>query len=139
MCEYVIYTDGSYSSARDQGGVGIVVLKDGKQIQKFSKPYKNTTNNKMELIAVILALTAIKNPIEKLTIITDSMYVLGCATKGWKRKKNQDLWKDFDKAYEKAKSLCKEINFEWTKGHEDNEYNNLCDALAVQASKVIME
>ncbi len=135
MNEYIIYTDGSYSSARDQGGVGIVVLKNGEKIQEFSKMYKNTTNNKMELKAVILALQAIKSPIDKLTIITDSMYVLGCATKGWKRKKNKGLWETFDSSYKRAKSFCPEINFEWTKGHEDNEFNNLCDKLAVSASQ----
>lgn len=137
MSQYTIYTDGSYSSARDQGGVGIVVLRDGEKIQDFSKMYKNTTNNKMELTAVILALSAIKKPIDKLTIVTDSMYVLGCATKGWKRKKNQDLWKKFDEVYAKAKSLCKDINFEWTKGHEDDEWNNFCDKIAVQASQLL--
>lgn len=135
MLEYTIYTDGSYSPARDQGGVGIVVIRDGNIISKFSKMYKNTTNNKMELQAVILALLAIRKPIDKLTIITDSQYVIGCATKGWKRKKNKELWAEFDAAYEKAKSLCPIIEFDWTEGHADDEYNNLCDTLAVNASQ----
>ena len=71
MLDYVIYTDGAYSSSRDQGGIGIVVLRDGEKVFKYSKAFKKTTNNQMELIAVITALRAIKNSINSLIIYTD--------------------------------------------------------------------
>jgi ribonuclease HI len=132
----IIYTDGSYSPARDQGGLAFVVTKDDKEVHRFSKAYKHVTNNKMELAAVILALAYIKTPIDSLTIKTDSMYVIGCATKGWKRKKNQKLWEQFDKVFDKAQALVKSnIEFAWVEGHSDNSFNNLCDSLAVSASK----
>ena len=139
MLDYVIYTDGAYSSSRDQGGIGIVVLRDGEKVFKYSKAYKKTTNNQMELIAVIIALQSIKNPINSLTIYTDSMYVKGCATLGWKRKKNVELWIKFDEAMDKAESLVvNPIQIEHVKGHADNVYNNLCDEIAVQASQELL-
>lgn len=139
MLDYVIYTDGAYSSSRNQGGIGIVVLRDGEKVSKFSKGFRETTNNQMELIAVIFALFAVKNPINSLTIYTDSMYVKGCATLGWKRKKNVELWMKFDEAFKKAQALVKEpIRIEHVKGHADNVYNNLCDEIAVQASQELL-
>lgn len=136
MNNYIIYTDGAYSSKRNQGGVGIVILKDDKLIQRFNKAYKNTTNNRMELIAVITALKAVQKEINSLIIYTDSMYVIGCATLDWKRKKNILLWKVFDEALEKAQSLVKsQITFEHVKGHEGDKYNEICDTLAVRASQ----
>ena len=139
MLDYVIFTDGAYSSSRDQGGIGIVVLRDGEKVFKYSKAFMKTTNNQMELIAVIIALRAIKNPINSLTIYTDSMYVKGCATLGWKRKKNVELWNLFDQAFKLAQVLVKTpIQIEHVKGHSDNVYNNLCDELAVQASQELL-
>lgn len=139
MLDYEIYTDGSYSSARDQGGIGIVILRDGEYVYKYSKGFRNTTNNRMEMIAVITALQAIKNPINSLTIYTDSMYVIGCATLGWKRKKNVELWMKFDKALKQAIQLVKTpIHFVHVKGHANNVYNNLCDEIAVQASQELL-
>ena len=136
----VIYTDGSYSSARNQGGLAFVVTEDDKEVCRFSKAYKNVTNNKMELGAVILALASIKKPIDSLTIKTDSMYVIGCATKGWKRKKNVKLWEYFDKVFTKAQALVKNpIEFLWVEGHASDSYNNLCDELAVAASKELID
>lgn len=136
MHEFVIYTDGAYSFKRNQGGVGIVILKDNKLIQKYSKGYKNTTNNRMELIAVITALKAVQKPIKSLIIHTDSMYVIGCATLGWKRKKNQLLWKVYDEAFDKAQTLVDtKIEFKHVKGHEGDKYNEICDTLAVNASQ----
>lgn len=135
-----IYTDGSYSSARDQGGLAFVAVKNDKEVYRFSKSYKSVTNNKMELGAVILALASINSPIDSLTIFTDSMYVVGCATKGWKRKKNVKLWEQFDSVLSKAQALVKnEIKIEWVKGHDTNSFNNLCDSLAVSASKEYVE
>ena len=139
MLDYVIYTDGAYSSSRDQGGIGIVVLRDGEKVFKYSKAFKKTTNNQMELIAIITALRAIKQSINSLTIYTDSMYVKGCATLGWKRKKNVELWMKFDEVFKAAQALVKDpIQIEHVKGHADNVYNNLCDELAANASQELL-
>ena len=131
-----VYTDGSYSSARDQGGLAFVIVENDVEVGRFSKAFKHVTNNKMELGAVILALASIKSPIDSLTIKTDSQYVIGCAIKGWKRKKNVKLWNQFDEVFSKTQALVKDpIQFEWVKGHDTNSFNNLCDSLAVAASK----
>lgn len=134
---YVCFTDGSYSSSRDQGGIGLIILKNNKPVLQYSKMYKHTTNNRMELGAIILALKAIKNPIDSLIIYTDSMYCVGCTSLGWKRKKNQLLWKVFDEEYERVKQLCPDIRFEHVKGHASNFWNNKVDKLAVKASQEI--
>ena len=130
-----IYTDGAYSPLRDAGGIGIVFVKDNKKIYEYSKKILNTTNNKCELLAVIYALYAISKPTESIIIYSDSQYVIGCITKNWKRKKNQDLWKIFDNVLSKAQKLCSDITFKWVKGHENTEFNNLADKLAVESSK----
>lgn len=125
-----VYTDGAYSSSRNQGGLGIVFIKDDKVIAKFSKTYKNTTNNRMELMAVIIALQSIKDENE-ITIYSDSMYVIGTATQGWKRKKNLDLWEKYDAVIDSFKT----VTFKHVKGHSTNIFNNLCDEMAVAASQ----
>ena len=125
-----VYTDGAYSSSRNQGGLGIVFIKDDKVIAKFSKTYKNTTNNRMELMAVIIALQSIKDENE-ITIYSDSMYVIGTATQGWKRKKNLDLWEKYDAVIDSFKT----VTFKHVKGHSTNVFNNLCDEMAVAASQ----
>ena len=90
-------------------------------------------------MAVIYALNAISKPIEQMIIYSDSQYVIGCATKGWKRKKNVEYWALYDKVLKKAKTLCPDIQFIWVKGHEkssdfNSQMNNLADRLAVEAS-----
>ena len=125
-----VYTDGAYSSSRNQGGLGIVFIKDNKVIAKFSKTYKNTTNNRMELMAVIIALQSIKDENE-IIIYSDSMYVIGTATQGWKRKKNLDLWEKYDAVIDSFKT----VTFKHVKGHSTNVFNNLCDEMAVAASQ----
>ena len=137
MSKIVAYTDGAYSSARDQGGIGLVLLKDGQVMQEYSKMYKHTTNNQMELGAIIIVLRAIKGSIESLTIYTDSMYCVGCGTLGWKRKKNKPMWAEFDRQMERVKALCPDIKIEHVKGHDGDKYNELCDKLAVKASQQI--
>ena len=81
------YTDGAFSSAREQGGVGIVFVKDNEIIYKYSKCIQKTTNNRCELIAVIKTLQALAKPIDKLVIYSDSQYVICSINKGWQRKK----------------------------------------------------
>lgn len=137
MKDYNVYTDGAYSPSTNKGGVGIAFISDNKLILQYSKLFLNTTNNRMELAAVIIALKCLKNKINKLTIYSDSQYVIGCITKGWKRNKNQDLWKVFDKIEKKAKELCTIIEYKWTHGHADDKWNNFVDNLAVKASHEI--
>lgn len=139
---YKLITDGAYSSLRNQGGFAFVFLKNDKLILEYSKSYKNCSNNQMELAAIIVGLSCIKQSIENLTIISDSMYCIGCATLGWKRKKNIKMWELFDKEYERVSKLCSNIEFQHIKGHqkdssEETKWNNRCDELAVQASQEI--
>lgn len=137
MSNYICFTDGAYSSMRNQGGVGIIILKDGKEIISYSNMYKNTTNNQMELGAIIIALRMIKGEIDSLTIYSDSQYCIGCAIQGWKRKKNKVMWEEFDKQYERVKKLCPDIRFVHVKGHDGNKYNEMVDKLAVAASQML--
>lgn len=135
----MLITDGAYSSSRNQGGLGFVFIRDGTKVFEYSKAVKNTTNNKMELGAIILGLRAIKGSIDSLVIVSDSIYCIGCATKGWKRKKNQKLWEAFDKEYSRVSSLCSNITWKHVKGHQDDDseltkWNNYVDKLAVRAS-----
>ena len=135
---YMLITDGAYSSSRNQGGLGFVFIRDGTKVFEYSKTVKNTTNNKMELGAIILGLRAIKGSIDSLVIVSDSMYCVGCATKGWKRKKNQKLWEAFDKEYSRVSSLCSNITWKHVKGHQNDsseftKWNNYVDKLAVRA------
>lgn len=132
---YTLITDGAYSSKRNKGGVGIVFLKNDIKILEYSQAFNNTTNNQMELLAVLIGLKFIKKPINTLTIITDSMYVIGCAIKGWKRKKNTELWNKFDKEYNRVREMCPNITFKHIKGHTGDKWNTYCDNLAVNASK----
>ena len=134
-----IYTDGAYKSSIDQGGIGIVWMKDGEVFKKYSKGFKHTTNNKMELIAMLCAFKSIKTPIDEVEFISDSQYVLGCLTKGWKKKKNVELWNILDKEYERVKCLIKNIKFTHVRGHQDCFGNNLADELASNASLELLE
>ena len=134
-----IYNDGAYSPLLDQGGIGVVYTKDGKEVSRYSRGYKGVTNNKMELFAVIVALILIREPLDAVEICTDSQYVIGCATLGWKRKKNTTLWAAFDRILEgRQKLVATPITFNWVKGHSDNKFNNICDEIAVAASKELL-
>lgn len=132
-----MYTDGAYSSTINQMGIGIVFLKNSTLILEYSRMYKDGTNNIAELGAVIIGLRFIRKSVDSLTIVSDSMYVIGCATKGWKRKKNIKLWEEFDRQYSRVKELCPNITFVHTKGHNGDKWNEYCDKLAVNASRQI--
>lgn len=132
-----IFTDGSSRGNPGPGGYGIVML-SGPYRKEIAQGYKLTTNNRMELLAVIVALETLKNPNCAVTIYTDSRYVVDAVEKGWvfgwekkhfSGKKNPDLWMRFLKIYRKH-----QVKFVWVKGHAQNKENNRCDALAVQAS-----
>lgn len=132
---YKIYCDGAYAPSRDQGGIGFVILNEDDEIlAKGSKGYKNTSNQRMEQTAVLLAINSIKTPSD-IEVFTDSMYLVGTYTKNWKRKANQDLWKKLDYVISKHKS----VKFTWVKGHADNEFNQLCDSLAFNASQELLD
>jgi ribonuclease HI len=133
-----IYTDGAASGNPGPGGYG-AVLKSGEHRKELSAGYKHTTNNRMELLAVIVALETLKIENCDVTIYTDSKYVADAVTKGWlfswvnkrfKGKKNPDLWLRFLESYKKHK-----VNFVWIKGHANVPENERCDQLAVEASK----
>lgn len=134
-----IYTDGAYKSSIDQGGIGVVWMKDNEVFKKYSKGFKHTTNNKMELIAMLCAFKSIKTSMDEVEFISDSQYVLGCLTKGWKKKKNVELWNILDKEYERVKPLIKNIKFTHVRGHQDCFGNNLADELASNASLELIE
>ena len=127
---YKIFTDGAYSSTRNQGGIAFVITQEDKNIFEYSKTFQNTTNNRMEMLACIVALESIQEPSDVI-LVSDSQYVVKTYTDNWKRKKNNDLWDRFDKAIKRHRS----VNFEWVRGHANNEINNRCDRLAVEASQ----
>lgn len=138
MINYECYTDGAYSPARDQGGVGVVYIRNGIKLFEYSKGFKKTTNNRMEILAVLVVLRSIKSKIDTLTIYTDSMYVIGCATLGWKRNKNLAMWNMFDSELARVAKLCPNIQFQHVKGHSNNQWNNYVDKLAVNASQELL-
>ena len=144
MTNYVIYTDGSCRS-NGNGGIGIVWLKNGEKVFEYSKGYKDTTNNQMELKAIGIALRSIKQPIDSLTIVSDSEYALGCIfNEKWNPKKNVELISKIKQEVKRVEKLIrKEINVEHTYGHQndDSEYtkwNNYVDKLAQKESKMIL-
>jgi len=134
-----IYTDGSARGNPGPGGYGAVLI-SGKHRKEISQGYRLTTNNRMELLSVIVALEALKLRGSEVTIYSDSKYVVEAVEKGWlkewvkkdfKKKKNRDLWLRFLEVYKKHK-----VRFVWVKGHANNVENNVCDQLAVEASSL---
>lgn len=133
-----IWCDGAYKPSTGQGGIGIVWTKNGEIIKTYSKGYKveNLTNQIMEVLAAIVALNAIKNTVESIEVITDSMYVVGTMTKNWKRKANIKLWNKLDEIVNNLNLILQEpIKFTHTYGHANDEFNNIADKLADEASK----
>lgn len=134
---YNIYTDGAYSSLRNKGGIGIVILKEDKLILEYSKDFANLTINQLELLAIIYALKFIKKEVDSITIYSDSMYCIGPLNDNWKIKSNQKFWNLFAREYDRVKSLCSNIKFEHIKGHNNNYWNDYVDKLAVQSSQLL--
>jgi len=133
-----IYTDGSAKGNPGNGGYGIVLM-SGLHRREMQQGFRLTTNNRMELLAVIVALESIKKEGSLVTVYSDSKYVVDAVEKKWlfswekknfNKKKNPDLWIRFLKIYKKQK-----INFIWVKGHANNKENERCDFLAVQAAE----
>ena len=128
-----IYTDGAYSSSRNQGGWAFVVVQDNKVIYKEYDGLINTTNNRMEIMGMLKALEWInKNSIPlPIKIYTDSMYVIGTLTLNWKMKKNIDLWQIL------IPLVNKDIDYLHVKGHDGNRFNEECDKWAVFGSNLL--
>ena len=134
----IIYTDGAAKGNPGNGGYGIVMMSGGHR-KELSQGFKLTTNNRMELLAVIIALEEIKKENSEIILYSDSKYVVDAVVKNWvfgwekknfNKKKNPDLWIRFLKIYRKHK-----VSFVWIKGHADNKENERCDILAVEAAE----
>ena len=135
-----IYTDGACSGNPGPGGLG-VILKFNDTEKEFSQGYKHTTNNRMELRAVITGLNMLKYPCN-VKLYTDSKYVADSILKGWAKGWQQNGWKKADKKPALNVDLWKqlldllenhEVEIIWVKGHNDHPYNERCDKLAVAA------
>jgi ribonuclease HI len=133
-----IYTDGAASGNPGPGGYGVVMLSGDKR-KEISEGFKYTTNNRMELLGVIVALEHLKKEKSNVTVFSDSKYVVDAFEKKWldgwvkknfKNVKNTDLWIRLLKIYKKH-----HVKFVWVKGHANNVENNRCDELAVAAYK----
>ncbi|TKC65655.1 ribonuclease HI [Pedobacter hiemivivus] len=133
-----VYTDGAASGNPGPGGYG-VILRAGQHYKELSAGFRMTTNNRMELLAVIVALQALKTPGQQVTVFSDSKYVIDSVEKKWvfgwlktgfKGKKNKDLWMRFLNVYK-----LHDVKFVWVKGHNNHSENERCDQLAVAASK----
>ena len=133
-----IYTDGSCLKNPGDGGWAAVIIRNDES-KEISGSERNTTNNRMELLAVIIALENIKKPDCQITVYSDSKYVVDAVEKKWvfswekknfKNKKNPDLWIRFLKIF-----TTLSVRFIWVKGHSDNVENERCDFLAVEATE----
>ena len=136
--EITMYTDGASRGNPGRGGYGVLLI-SGDYRKELSQGYKLTTNNRMELMAVIAGLKALKKEGMKITIYSDSQYVVKAIEEGWLDtwiktnfkggKKNVDLWKEF---YDLSTKHT--IRFVWVRGHANNPLNNRCDELATEAA-----
>lgn len=122
-----LYTDGASSGNPGPGGYGVVLV-CGPHRKELSEGFSLTTNNRMELLAVIKGLEAIRWKGVTVHLYSDSTYVINTISKGWKRKKNLDLWARFDQA-----SIGFDLQTHWVKGHAGHPQNERCDHLAVEA------
>ena len=136
--EVTIYTDGACSGNPGPGGYGVVLM-SGSHRKEISEGFRLTTNNRMELLAAIKGLEALKKKGTLVKLFTDSQYVANAVNKGWvfdwerkqfKKKKNQDLWIRFLELYRQHN-----VTLFWLKGHNNDAENERCDVLAVNASK----
>ena len=134
----IIYTDGSAKGNPGNGGYGVVLI-SGIHRKEISEGYRLTTNNRMELLAVIIGLESLKTKKENVTVYSDSKYVVDAVNKKWvfgwekknfNKKKNPDLWIRFLKIFKKHI-----VTFIWIKGHAENVENEKCDYLAVSAAE----
>ncbi|HYM92798.1 MAG TPA: ribonuclease HI [Chitinophagaceae bacterium] len=138
MSSVTIYTDGSSRGNPGPGGYGVILM-SGSHRKELSKGYRKTTNNRMELMAVIAGLEALKKDQLNVTVYSDSQYVVKAVEEGWLKnwiatnfkggKKNKDLWMKYHEL-----AYNHNIKFVWVRGHADNPFNNRCDELATEAA-----
>ena len=137
MSQLIIYTDGAARGNPGPGGYGAILIW-GNIRKELSGGFRRTTNNRMELMAVIAALQALTREGLNVNIFSDSSYVVNAIEKGWLRnwirigfkdKKNPDLWRQYA-----ALAAKHNVRFTWVKGHADNPFNNRCDELATAAA-----
>lgn len=138
--EVHIYTDGAAKGNPGPGGYGVLLELAGSSYKKeYYEGFRRTTNNRMELLAVIVGLEKLKKPNTQVLVVSDSKYVVDAVEKGWvfswekkyfAGKKNSDLWMRFLKIYRKH-----HVKFQWIKGHNNHPQNERCDQLAVMASQ----
>lgn len=132
-----IFTDGSSRGNPGPGGYGLI-LRSGKHYKECAEGFRKTTNNRMELLSVIIGLEMLHRPGHNVTVYSDSKYVVDAIEKKWvfnwqktgfKKKKNRDLWERFLRVYPRHN-----VKFVWVKGHDGHAMNERCDELAVQAA-----
>jgi ribonuclease HI len=137
MSEITVYTDGAAKGNPGPGGYGLI-MQSGKHYKEMSDGFRLTTNNRMELLSVIIALESLKNDGCHVTVYSDSKYVVdsvekkwidGWVKRGWKKVKNPDLWQRYLKVAAQHK-----VKFKWIRGHNGHPMNERCDYLAVEAS-----
>lgn len=137
-----IFTDGSSRGNPGPGGYG-VILRCGEHYKELSAGFPETTNNRMELTAVIVGLEAVKRHNAEIILYSDSKYVIDSVNKGWvfgwerknfEKRLNADLWIRFLSVYRRHR-----VTFVWVKGHADNPMNNRCDQLAVAAATAVIK
>jgi ribonuclease HI len=136
--DITIYTDGAARGNPGPGGYGVLLM-SGVHRKELSQGYQHTTNNRMELMAVIAGIKAMKKEGMNITVYSDSQYVVKAVEQGWLKnwiktnfkggKKNTDLWKEYYQLAQKH-----QIKFIWVKGHASNPFNNRCDELATAAA-----
>ena len=137
MTSITIYTDGAAKGNPGPGGYG-AILQSGPHYKEISQGFRLTTNNRMELLSVIVCLEMLKQEGCEVTVYSDSKYVVdaveknwigGLVKRGWKNVKNPDLWKRYLVVAQRHK-----VRFKWIKGHNGHQMNERCDFLAVEAS-----
>ncbi len=136
--DIAVYTDGSSRGNPGPGGYGVVLISKSGHYKEISAGFRKTTNNRMELLSVIVALESLKKQGNEVCVFSDSKYVVDAIEKGWlknwERKgfaktKNPDLWRRYLRI-----APTQNVKFEWVKGHAGNKYNERCDLLAVKAA-----
>ena len=137
-----IYTDGACIGNPGPGGYGVVLLYKGRR-REISRGYRNTTNNRMEVLAAIVGLEALGEPC-RVTLFSDSQYVVHAISKGWAQRWQANGWKRNKKEralnpdlWERLLSACErhDVEFEWVRGHAGNKENECCDRLATHAAE----
>lgn len=138
FCLIYLYTDGSSRGNPGPGGYG-AILRFGQHEKELTQGFRLTTNNRMELLAVIVGLEAINRPELPITVVTDSRYVVDAVEKKWVfgwlnkpdfgKKANEDLWRRFVKVYRQ-----RNVQFRWVRGHNGHPENERCDQLAVRSA-----